>query len=251
MSPPVFVHWLPTLFEPEELRGGIAVVIDVLRASTTMVQALSAGAKAVVPCVDVSEAHTLAATFPAGTFVLGGERDGVKIPGFDLGNSPLEYTPEAVGGRTVIFTTTNGTRALDRCRFAERVVIGSFVNLEVTARFVGKTSLPVHLVCAGTNGQTSAEDVLCAGALVSDLRMLRGQRILSENDAARMAYELYAFHSQERESLLNALRESGGGRNLLALGYDADVEWSVRRSLYELVPEWFPQTGRIETSATG
>ncbi len=163
MPQSVFVHWLPTLFVPEDLRGGVAVVIDVLRASTTMSQALFAEANAVIPCGEVAEAQERAANLPGGSFLLGGERGGVKIPGFDLGNSPAEYTPERVAGRTIVFSTTNGTRALKRCEQADQILIGCFANLDAVAKAVGKTGLPAHLVCAGTDGVLSAEDVLCAG----------------------------------------------------------------------------------------
>ena len=233
------------MFSPEDLRGGVAVVIDVLRASTTIVQALAAGAEAVIPCGEVAEAQAITANLSAGSYLLGGERGGVRIEGFDLGNSPLEYTPEKVAGRTIVFTTTNGTRALKRCLSAEQIVIGSFANLEAVAKAVDQTGRPIHLVCAGTDGELSAEDVLCAGALVAGLEKFRGREILSENDACRLAYELYVSHSHDETLLRDALRESAGGRNLTALGYQADIEWAARRNRHPIVPEYNPATGRI------
>src|SRR5947208_10202296 len=121
MSRPIVAHLLPGLLEPPELRGGVAVVIDVLRATSTIVHALAAGAQALIPCCEIDEARRIAATFPPGTALLGGERRGVMIPGFDLGNSPGDYTAEVVGGKIVVFTTTNGTGALFRAREARRV----------------------------------------------------------------------------------------------------------------------------------
>src|SRR5579864_1736813 len=121
MSRKLFVHLLPALFEPAELEGGVAVVLDVLRASTTIVHALGAGAGSVVPCGEVDETRRLAATFPAESVVLGGERGGTRIGGFDLDNSPASYTNERVHGKTVAFTTTNGTQALIRSRAARRI----------------------------------------------------------------------------------------------------------------------------------
>ena len=236
------------MFSPEDLRGGVAVVIDVLRASTTIAQALAAGADAVIPCGEITEAKHWAANLPPGSYLLGGERGGVKIEDFDLGNSPLEYTPENVSGRTILFTTTNGTKALKQCEHAEQIVIGSFANLDAVAKKVGKAFRPVHLVCAGTEGAVSAEDVLCAGGLISDLQILRGRKILTQNDANRLAFELYAAHSQSEAAFLEALRESAGGRNLLALGYEADVKWAARRNRFHLVPEYNRETGRIEIS---
>lgn len=234
------------MFAPEDLRGGVAVVIDVLRASTTMAQALFAGAKAVIPLGEVAEAQERAADLPGGSFLLGGERGGVLIPGFDLGNSPAEYTPERVADRTLVFTTTNGTRALKRCEKADQILVGSFANLDAVAKAVAKTGLPVHLVCAGTDGKLSAEDVLCAGALLADLVVLRGRRFLTENDANRMAFELYLAHSHDEAHLVEALRESAGGRNLIELGYDSDIAWAAKRNRFNVVPAYDRGTGRIE-----
>src|SRR5262245_56341394 len=106
------VHLTPDLVAPERLAGGVAVVVDVLRATTTIVHALAAGCCSVRPCATVEEARALADALPAGKVLLGGERDGVPLPGFDKGNSPGEYTPEACKGTTLVLTTTNGTRAL-------------------------------------------------------------------------------------------------------------------------------------------
>src|ERR1700730_8781422 len=108
----VRVHLLPQLARPGELRGGVAVVIDVLRATTTIVHALAAGCLAVRPCAEVEEARALAGSMRAGRVLLGGERGGLPLPGFDLGNSPRDYTGKVCRGNTLVLTTTNGTRAL-------------------------------------------------------------------------------------------------------------------------------------------
>ena len=108
----VCVHLVPQLVEPARLQDGIAVVIDALRASTTIVHALAAGCLSVRPCVEIAEAQALATTFPAGSVLLGGERGGRPIPGFDLGNSPAEYSAARCYGKTLILTTSHGTRAI-------------------------------------------------------------------------------------------------------------------------------------------
>src|SRR5262245_57387196 len=112
MLRPLNVHLLPELTTPEALTGGVVVVIDVLRATTTITTALAAGARRVIPCLDVADARAAAANSPEGECVLGGERQGLRIEGFDLGNSPNEYTPASVGGKTLVFSTTNGTKAM-------------------------------------------------------------------------------------------------------------------------------------------
>src|SRR5262249_5944787 len=149
--PMLCVHLLPSLTTPADLAGGLAVVIDVLRASTTICHALAAGAKEVIPCLEVEEARERANRYVPGDAVLGGERGGLRIEGFDLGNSPREYTPTTVGGRTVLFTTTNGTRAMRQCTEAARVVIGAFVNLSPVCREVERALMAgrdAHLLCA-------------------------------------------------------------------------------------------------------
>ena len=168
VMPTIHVHLLPDLVPEEKLAGNVAVVIDVLRATTTIVHALAAGARQVIPCLSIDDARAAAASRTGEKVVLGGERQGVRIEGFDLGNSPSEYTPEAVGGRTVVFTTTNGTRAMLRCRQADHVLLAAFVN---RAAVLAGNSRPsrqnVHIVCAGTGGAITREDVLVAGSLVA------------------------------------------------------------------------------------
>ena len=115
------VHALPKLVDPQELQGGTVVVIDVLRASTTIVHALEAGATEVVPCVEVDDAFAMAGQFSADEYVLGGERDALPIEKFDVGNSPKDYLPHVVANKTLILTTTNSTRALEHARGADQI----------------------------------------------------------------------------------------------------------------------------------
>src|SRR3954469_23642043 len=152
------VYLLPDLAEPAALAGKTVVVIDVLRATTTIVHALAAGAKEVVPCLEVEEARRIA-TERGGEAVTGGERGGKQIPGFDLGNSPAEYSRERVAGKTVVFTTTNGTRAMQRCKSASRVLLGAFVNFSAVCRELSGVE-QIALVCAGTDGHVTREDTL-------------------------------------------------------------------------------------------
>src|SRR3954454_8565361 len=130
----VFVHLLPSLTPESGLRGGVAVVIDVLRATTMIVHALVAGCTEVIPVSEVEEARQIAAALPVGSALLAGERQGVPIDGFDLGNSPDECTSARCRGKTMVITTTNGTRALLACGDADRVFLGAFVNFAATCR---------------------------------------------------------------------------------------------------------------------
>jgi 2-phosphosulfolactate phosphatase len=255
----VDVYLLPVLAEPEQLAGRTVVVVDILRATTTIIHALAAGAKQVLPCLEVDEARRLAAQFP-GAAVLGGERKGGKIEGFDLGNSPQDYTPVSVGGKTVVFTTTNGTRALTRCRQARRVLIGGFVNLSAVCREVEGAD-EIVLLCAGTDGSVTREDALFAGAVVTDLTLASGGRQLASggreppessgtailNDQAEIARDAWqsAAAGFSADPLSRTLRASRGGRNLIGIGHENDIDLAAQIDKFDFVPELDLATWRI------
>lgn len=233
---------LPELVDDALLPTSTAVIIDVLRASTTIVHALANGARAVHPCVSVEEAQQIAARFPTERRLLGGERGGVKIPGFDLGNSPFEYGPEVVGGKEVIFTTTNGTRALNRCLAAQKIVVGAFVNISAVARSVQAEETDVLLCCAGTDGHLTAEDVLFAGALV-DLLTAGSPQSFDTDLGAELARDFTRQRSKSDDTWRNAMRSSRGGANLIELGYERDIDRAITRDLFDVVPEWDRESG--------
>jgi 2-phosphosulfolactate phosphatase len=245
------VHNLPA--QADDLSGATVVVIDLLRASSTICHALAAGAKEVAPFREVTEA--LAAANAEGVrrsdFVLGGERAGGKIAGFDLGNSPSEYSPEAVGGKLVILTTTNGTRALWCARNARRVIVGAFVNLSAVVASA-KNEPRVDFLCAGTDGRETREDILAAGAMVHQICSLTsGERQL--NAAAERAREEWRRLLQaaidsgrtESEQLAIELRDTQGGRNLLGIGLERDLVDCAQIDRLKVVPELDMNTWRI------
>ncbi|MEZ6114244.1 MAG: 2-phosphosulfolactate phosphatase [Pirellulaceae bacterium] len=231
------VHLLPDLVEPMALKDGVVVVTDVLRATTTITTALEHGAKRVIPCLEVDEARRVASEHPQA--VLGGERGGCPIPGFHFGNSPAEYRHELINGRTLVFTTTNGTRALMRCRAAAAVFIGSFVNLSAVCEAV-RAFDNVHLLCAGTNGQITSEDVLFAGAAVHRLSNMQGDRFAPSrwNDSAQLAFEFWRCRVPNitREQVENSLRLSHGGRNLTSLGMQDDITLASQVDKFSCAP---------------
>lgn len=245
MPPVVRAHLLPALFEPAELSGETAVVIDVLRASTTIIQALDSGARRVIPCGSIDEARTIAARFPTDERLLGGERHGCLIPGFDLDNSPRAYTPERVAGQTLVFTTTNGTQALRRAQQAEEICVGAFVNLNAVARFLATQTRTIHLVCAGTDGQLTAEDILFAGLLALRLST-RGSHAVGRGDiATELAIEFARQHGTSPAAICAALEGSRGGLNLLELGLSADIEFAAQVDSMSVVPVWNRSTGEL------
>src|SRR5438876_5276355 len=174
---------IEVLFSPAELSAltrrdldrTACVVLDILRATTTMMTALANGAEAVIPVTEIPEALAIREERP--DVLLAGERNGLRIRAdqtggidFDFGNSPREFLPEKVRGRTIVMTTTNGTRALRACAHAQSVLIGSFLNLRAIVNWL-RRELPPHLilVCAGTHNQAALEDTLAAGALCERL----------------------------------------------------------------------------------
>lgn len=245
MSRPIYVHLLPDLFEPADLRGGVAVVMDVLRATSTIIQSLAAGAECVVPCGEIEEARKIAAALPAGTAILGGERQGLKIPAFDLGNSPAEYTSSRVGGKRVIFTTTNGTRALILAKEARRVLIGALTNLSAVVNVLNSETGPVHLVCAGTDGQVTLEDVLCAGGIASLLHRKNWDEFDSNDDSTLLAINLFENHGGDYDGVLESLQLSQGGRDLIECGLEADIVGCAEQDRFEIVPELFRDSWEI------
>ncbi len=223
------------------------MVIDVLRASTTIATALAHGAAAVRPVAGIEEARGLAAVLGAGT-LLGGERGGVRIPGFDLGNSPLEYTPDRVAGKTIVITTTNGTAALHACREAREILVGALVNRTAVAdevRRLAGDSVPVHLVCAGTDGEITAEDVLAAGAIL-DAAAAGSVEALDESAREAVAFfRRVAAAVDVQSGLVAEFRRSPGGSNLVDLGMEADLPVAAAIDSLAVVPRLDRASGRL------
>jgi 2-phosphosulfolactate phosphatase len=242
---PVRVHLVPSLATPGALAGGIAVAIDVLRATTTIVHALAAGCAAVIPCAEVDEAKNAAAALRPGKILLGGERGGVLIPGFDLGNSPRDYTAKVCKKATLVFTTTNGTRAIIRAAEADRVLIAAFVNYSAVCELLRTDARPVHIVCAGCESAPALEDTLLAGAIVDFLCETQDVHL---NDSARLAWDSFENHGRV---LRGALEVATHGAHLIELGYDADIRVAADVDRFYLVPELRRDPLRIERAAAG
>jgi 2-phosphosulfolactate phosphatase len=224
---------------PAAMEGGIAVVIDVLRASTTIITALAHGATLVLPRRSIDAARAAAATRPGA--VLGGERGGLAIAGFDLGNSPAEYTADRVAGRPVVITTTNGTAALAACHEAGEVLVGAIVNraaVAATARQLAEATgaTAIHLVCAGTDGHVTDEDVLAAGAILDaagdDAHLDEASR------AARASFRALAAAGRPglEQRIATAFRTCRGGENLIALGMERDLPLAAAIDSLAVVP---------------
>lgn len=231
----VDVALLPAELVHQALRDETLVVMDVLRATTTLLTALESGAEAVVPAESVEEAYRLAGEIAAagGRALLAGERHTLRIEGFDLGNSPLECTPETVRGRTLVMTTTNGTRAFRLARQHARaspILSACLRNVAAVAERCAARGADVVLVCAGTDGRLSVEDALCAGLIAERLAAGEGVTL---GDGARLSRYLAG---KEVGDLEGALRRGRHGRRLAAAGFDADLAFCARLDASGKVP---------------
>jgi len=200
-----------------DLSQSVCVVFDILRATTSMITALASGAKEIIPVAEISEALALRKERP--DVLLAGERDGMRILAkltgsidFDLGNSPREFTTSAVAGKSIVMTTTNGTRALRACAGAQATLVSSFLNLRATMQWL-REKLPssLLLVCSGTYEEAALEDILAAGAVCERLWPLYAGGHVS--DSAEMARRLYPLM---QSNLLEAMKSARNGRRLFA-----------------------------------
>jgi 2-phosphosulfolactate phosphatase len=224
---------------PAVLGGQTALVVDVLRASTTMITALGNGAAAIIPVADAAEARRLRAAAGNGT-LLAGERRGDTVPGFDLGNSPLEMTRARVSGQTVIFTTSNGTRALLACRGAAVVGVAGVVNVSAAARWAAAHDRDVTIVCSGERGSRSLEDLVCAGLIVDSLARLVPDAVLSPS-----ATEARAEAERYRGDVPRLGRDSGWARHLRRSGRAGDVAVCLELDTSSLVPVFLPEFDKV------
>ncbi len=228
---------LEVVFTPEEIKNRrlsdkLIVVIDVLRASSTIVTALACGCRGVVPILSPEQAKEKAQQFKKEEVLLGGEREGRKIKGFDLGNSPREYQKEIVEDRIIIFSTTNGVKTLEIVRGALRVIIASFLNLQATFNYCSKFQGDILLACAGKEGYFSLEDTVCAGMLINSLRDIYSDTC-QEVDANLTAQVLYKKFGN---NILEMLRKSQHGRYLESIGLRKDLEFCSQLDIFNIVP---------------
>jgi 2-phosphosulfolactate phosphatase len=213
----------------------LAIVIDVLRATSTIVTALDHGALEVIPVAEPDEALAHQRRMGRISIRLGGERDSKLIPGFDLDNSPAAYTTEAVGGKTVVFTTTNGTRALlEAARGNGEVYCAALLNrAAVATAMAARDDEEALIVCAGSAGALAFEDVLCAGALVDALLQL--ERHLLITDAARTALTVWQTYGNR---ITTAMASSGHAKTLVRAGLSADIAACARLDISPTVPRF-------------
>lgn len=221
---------------PSEAQPDCAVVIDVLRATTTIASAFQAGAEAVQAFSDLETLMATSEQWPAEKRLRAGERGGQKVEGYDLGNSPLDCTPERFQGKRLFMSTTNGTRALQRVAAAPTVITAALVNRQrVVSYLQAQQPATVWLVGSGWEGSFSLEDTVCAGAIASDLSH-RSQTPLKElagNDEIVAAVALFE-HWHDR--LVDLLRHASHGQRLLRLGNTIDLDFCAQLDTLDVLP---------------
>ena len=220
----LYVNPLPLELEEDV---DLAVVIDVLRATSTIVSALAHGAKKVLPVSTISEAFALREREP--DLLLAGERGGLKIEGFDLGNSPFEYDEETDSTREIVMTTSNGTTAALKSRRARAIVAASFLNFSSVISLLREFSGKVAIQCAGSGGEFSIEDFLLAGAIVSDFEHCA-------NDACRAAKIVFREAGGSIRSFIE--ENCGHAKKLSSIGFAEDVAFCARIDMYNVLPVW-------------
>jgi 2-phosphosulfolactate phosphatase len=223
----------PRELVPGDVQGRVIAVIDVLRASTTIAVALANGARSVIPVEDVDEAMMRAKQFERTQVRLGGERKMLPIPGFDMGNSPLEFTSSAVNGCTVIITTTNGTKALMGLQGARDIVVASYVNHAAVSAMLraAARSNDISIVCAGTEGHFSLEDAACAGRYVRSIT--QASPSITTNDAARACALIDGRYG---DNIAEIFKDSSHGRSLEKAGFGDDLLACARVDSHPVVP---------------
>jgi 2-phosphosulfolactate phosphatase len=215
------------------LRDKTVVVIDVLRASTTLATGLQSGAKEIIPVTSVERAVKISGSLFGDVILLAGERNGKMIEGFNLGNSPSDFSEEKVKGKTIIFSSTNGSRAIEKARYARDLIIGGFVNMSTVVSFLMGKKSDFTVLCAGNEGMFSLEDAVCAGMIFSKLTE-EHSLVLKLSDAALAATMLYKSYSR---NLLKMIKNSEHGQYLTEIGFGDDLPTCASVDTIPVLPQ--------------
>ncbi|MEP5613021.1 MAG: 2-phosphosulfolactate phosphatase [Cyclobacteriaceae bacterium] len=216
----------PELIHQHELGGKIVVVVDIFRATSCIVAGLANGVTAIKPVAEVEECKELGAQ----GYLMAGERGGIKVPEFDMGNSPFEYQAEEVKGKKVAISTTNGSQAIVKSAGADEIVIGAFLNLEAVSEYILQSKKNVLIHCAGWKGTVNLEDTLFAGALIDEC----AEEMKPAGDSAHLAHQLYVAN---HENLFGVAKQSSHAERLAGFGIEKDLEFCMTLNEYAVVPK--------------
>lgn len=221
----------PSFLDELYYTGKTIVVIDVLRASNTIITALNNGAKEIVPVASVEFAVKVSGGMFGGQTLLGGERNTKKIDGFALGNSPGEYSKEIIYGKSIVFFTTNGSRAIAKAKFSENLFICSFSNLAAIAKQLAKLDQDFEILCAGRNNSFSLEDSICAGKLILYMQELDQNLELTDSSNACLA-----LNKSFGKNILKMLKNCDHGKLLIENGFEEDIITCSKVNNTKVVP---------------
>ena len=215
----------PALFDlyKEDIENKIVIVIDILRATTTMIVALENGAKNIIPVENLNDALSLRQD----NFLIAGERNGVKVDGFDLGNSPQDFTPNIVANKTIVLSTTNGTRAIQASYGAKEIYAASFRNLDAMANYLINQQNDVILFCAGWKDKVNLEDTIFAGALIE---ILFGKEFQTHDDSTYMALNLW---KTAKKDLVSFLSDASHVKRFKTLHIESDLKVCLQMNTYD------------------
>lgn len=219
----------------EKIENKVAVVIDVLRATSVMVTALNNGCDKVIPVISVEEARDIVKE-NRDKYILGGERKALKIEGFDFSNSPLDYTKENVKGKTLVMTTSNGTKAIKNCEEADYILIASMINGEAVCNKLLQLNKDVVFVNSGTDGQFSMDDFITSGYIIE---LLKNKTNVELTDIAKTSNYIY----NNNKDIFSFVKEAKHYERLLSLGLDEDLKYCLSKDIISIVPEY--KNGKI------
>ena len=211
--------------------GKTSVVIDALRATTTIITALENGAKEIIPVGTVEFAVKISGGMFGWQTLLGGERNTKKIEGFALGNSPLEYSADIVAGKTVVLYTTNGTKAISKAKFSSKLFICAFSNISALAKHLASLNEDIEIVCSGRSSNFSMEDSVCAGKLISEIEKLQDDLILSDSSRASQS-----LNKSFGKSILKMMKETEHGKILIENGFEEDLAFCSKLNNSNSIP---------------
>ena len=220
-----------------KIKEKVIVVIDMFRATSVIVTALNNGCNEVIPYLTVEETIKSARQMKEEEYILGGERKAIKIDGFNLSNSPLEYTKENVKGKSVLMTTTNGTRTLTKSIGAKRVLIAAMINAKAVAKRLLEVNEDVVIINAGTNGNFSMDDYICSGYIINEMLKINDKLNLTDiSKTANIIFETYP-------NIVDYVKEAAHYSVMKSLELDRDIEYCIQKSIIDIVPEY--KNGKI------
>jgi 2-phosphosulfolactate phosphatase len=212
----------------------IGVVIDVLRATTTVVTAFKNGCASFTPITSLEKAREVAKSYEEGEVLLGGAKKGVRPEGFDLGNAPDDYSTELVKGKNIIFTSSNGTKAMYGLQNTKEVLIASFLNISAVCKEIASLDTDTLIACSGDFGLFSLGDTVCAGMIIHKLGEMRAA-VLERSDTASVAETLYKIH---QDDIRNMLLNSEWGQYLIGIGQGKDIDTCAQIDICTVVPRF-------------